>query len=103
MADPTTTGSAEQPEEFPFETIIADYLDQLVPKFATTTQKYKKFMIQRPDGKFVHFGDIRFIDYTKHLNEQKRINYLNRAVNIRGFWQDDKYSPNNLAINLLWQ
>ncbi|MFM1840965.1 MAG: hypothetical protein RIR47_1014 [Bacteroidota bacterium] len=50
MADPTTTGSAEQPEEFPFETIIADYLDQLVPKFATTTQKYKKLIWVKPDS-----------------------------------------------------
>lgn len=72
-------------------------------KIYVSTHKYKKFMIQRPDGKFVHFGDNRFIDYTKHLDEQKRTSYLNRAVNIRGFWRDDKYSPNNLAINLLWQ
>jgi len=33
----------------------------------------------------------------------RREAYLNRANNIRGNWYQDKYSPNNLAIHLLWQ
>ena len=34
--------------------------------------------------------------------EAKRKAYRARATNIRGKWKDDKYSPNNLAIRLLW-
>lgn len=39
----------EQPEEFPFETIIADYLDKLVPEFIPSTSKYKKLVWVAPD------------------------------------------------------
>ncbi len=39
---------------------------------------------------------------TKH-QDLKRLNiYLSRATKIKGNWKKDKYSPNNLAINLLW-
>ena len=53
--------------------------------------------------KKVHFGDIRYSDFTKHNDLKRREAYLNRAYNIRGNWMTNKYSPNNLAINLLWQ
>ena len=42
-------------------------------------------------------------DVTKHRDEQRRENYLARAMKIKGNWAKDKYSPNSLAINLLWQ
>jgi hypothetical protein len=60
-------------------------------------------MIQKPDGKWVHFGDTNYEDYTYHQNETRRQNYLNRANNIKGNWANDPYSANNLSINLLWQ
>jgi hypothetical protein len=62
----------------------------------------KKYMIQSPTGKYIHFGQMGYEDYTKHQNDIRRINYLNRATNIKGKWRDDPYSPNNLSINLLW-
>lgn len=34
-----------------------------------------------------------------NLHRQK---YLNRATKIKGNWEDNKISPNNLAINILW-
>ena len=52
--------------------------------------------------KKVHFGHIDYQDFTKHNDLKRREAYLNRAYNIRGKWLDNKYSPNNLAINLLW-
>jgi len=69
-----------------------------------STRRTKKYMIQKPDGKFIHFGqfDPPMEDYTKHQNEIRRINYLNRATNIKGKWRDDPYSPNNLSIFLTW-
>ena len=36
------------------------------------------------------------------LREYRRNAYLKRATNIKGNWKDNKYSPNNLAINILW-
>jgi len=66
-------------------------------------RKDKKFCVVAPDGKTVHFGQKGYTDFTKHQNQQRRENYLNRATNIKGNWRGNKYSANNLAINLLWQ
>jgi len=79
------------------------YLGKDIPLYIST-KITKKYMIQRPDGKFIHFGqfDPPMEDYTYHQNDIRRINYLNRATNIKGKWRDDPYSPNNLSINLLW-
>lgn len=68
-----------------------------------SSRKDKKYMILNPyNNKFVHFGAMKYEDYTKHKDEQRRERYLRRANNIRGDWKADKYSPNNLAINILW-
>ena len=67
-----------------------------------SSKKDKKYMLQDPNGKWVHFGQLGYEDYTKHKNEQRRNNYLNRATNMRGKWKDNPYSPNNLSIHLLW-
>ena len=65
--------------------------------------KNKKFAVRTPDGRVVNFGQKGYDDFTKHQNQQRRENYLNRAMKIKGNWKEDKYSPNNLAINVLWQ
>jgi hypothetical protein len=62
----------------------------------------KKYYVINPEGKKVNFGQIGYADYTKHHNKERRNNYLTRSANIKGDWKDDKYSPNNLARNLLW-
>ena len=67
-----------------------------------STRKNKKYMIMNDENKLVHFGDLRFSDYTKHQDEDRRNNYLSRATKIKGNWKKDKYSPNNLSLNLLW-
>ena len=59
-------------------------------------------MILNDDNKYVHFGDNRYEDYTINNDLERRKRYLNRARNIKGNWKKDKYSANNLAINLLW-
>jgi hypothetical protein len=59
-------------------------------------------MIEKPDGKWAHFGQIGYEDYTKHKDEYRRMNYLLRSSNIKGNWKNDMYSPNNLSINILW-
>lgn len=66
-------------------------------------KKEKKYMIQDENtGKFVYFGQIGYEDFTKHQDEQRRQNYLNRATHIKGDWKKNIYSPNFLAITLLW-
>ena len=67
-----------------------------------STRKNKKYMIMNDDHKYIHFGDLRYEDYTKHQDKDRLKNYLSRATKIKGNWRKDKYSPNQLSINLLW-
>ena len=67
-----------------------------------STRKNKKYMILNDDNKYIHFGDSRYEDYTKHQDKERLKHYLSRATKIKGNWKRDKYSPNNLSINLLW-
>lgn len=65
-------------------------------------KKDKKYMVQDKDDKWVHFGSLDYEDFNKHRSLRRRANYLNRATNIKGDWEQNKYSPNNLAIHILW-
>jgi hypothetical protein len=71
-------------------------------KISLSTKKEKKYMVTAPDGKIVHFGQMGYEDFTKHKNKTRRKNYLTRSRKIKGDWKKNKYSSNNLAINLLW-
>ena len=77
------------------------YLGKTV-KIGFSTRREKKYMIETPDGRIVHFGQMLYEDVTKHKNMTRRKNYLTRSAKIRGDWKKDKYSANNLARNLLW-
>ena len=78
-------------------------LNHLAPELLISTVKNKKYMIKSPiSNKMVHFGDIRYQDHTKHLNISRRRNYLLRATKIKGDWNSNPFSANNLSINLLW-
>ena len=69
-----------------------------------SSHKNKKYMIYDPYiKKYIHFGDIRYQDYTKHHNIERRQNYLSRASKIKGNWADNPFSPNNLSIAILWR
>jgi hypothetical protein len=68
-----------------------------------STRKNKKYMLFNPETKkFVHFGSISNLDHTKTGDPEQQYRYLMRASNIKGKWRSDYYSPNNLAINILW-
>jgi hypothetical protein len=89
----------------PREVIIKaiEYFKDPNIKVYLSTKKNKKYSLIDPTTeKMVHFGDIRFEDFTKHKNEEKKNNYLARATKIKGSWIFNRYSPNNLAIHLLW-
>lgn len=69
-------------------------------KLELSEKKDKKYKVII-DNKTVHFGST-MEDYTKHKDESRRKSYIARAKGIKGDWKSNKYSPNNLAINLLW-
>lgn len=78
------------------------YLGNDVDVYISNKPK-KKYMVQDTDGKWVHFGQLEYEDFTKkHNDTERRANYLKRTANIKGDWKDNKYSPNNLSRNLLW-
>jgi hypothetical protein len=64
-----------------------------------STRKDKKYMIYNPDkGKWFHFGST-MEDYTKHQDQQRRINFLIRNQR----WAEaDMYSAAYASYNLLW-
>lgn len=78
-----------------------DYFGKHIPIYISS-QPAKKYMVQKPDGKLVHFGQMGYSDFTKHLDKTRQSNYLKRAMKIRGNWFNDLYSPNSLSIHLLW-
>ena len=79
-------------------------------KLLQSTRKTKKYMIYNPiTNKFVHFGAMGYLDFTKYvqLNDlgtanKHRTKYLKRALKIKGNWIDNPYSPNYLSLLLLW-
>lgn len=62
-----------------------------------SSRKYKKYMLFN-GLKMVHFGDIRYEDYTKHQDEERRQRYFKR------FHKHDvsMFSPYMLSLRLLW-
>ena len=78
------------------------YLDKNAILYLSN-HKNKKYAIYDPYiNKYIHFGDIRYEDYTKHLDKERKKRYLQRATNMHGKWKENKYSANNLSINILW-
>ena len=76
-----------------------------------STRATKKYMIFNPHtNRFIHFGGMGYLDYTKYLQlydletaNLHRNRYLKRALNIKGDWTNDHYSANFLSILLLWE
>jgi hypothetical protein len=78
------------------------YKDKEASALMLSPDPEKKYMVITPDKRIVNFGQMGYEDWTKHLDPVRRKAYLSRANGIKGDWRSDKYSPNNLAINLLW-
>lgn len=64
-----------------------------------STRKSKKYMLLKPDGKWVHFGYYGMEDYTKHKDENRRDAFRSRN---RKWAHQYKYSPAYLSYYLLW-
>lgn len=70
-----------------------------------STRLTKKYMILNPEtNKYIHFGSLKpaYEDYLKHNDDTRRYKYLKRAMNIKGEWKSNRYSPNTLSILILW-
>lgn len=67
-----------------------------------------KLQIPNADGKIIRFGATGLGDYILYTLSnnpkaaQHRKRYLARAKAIKGDWANDPYSPNSLAIGVLW-
>ena len=78
-------------------------------------KKGRKLYYLSPDDKKVYFGNADYNDFFiyqimehHHIiptdsSLKYRERYLKRASKIQGDWKSDRYSPNNLAMNILWQ
>jgi len=78
------------------------YLGKDAMLFASP-KKDKKYRVYDPvKCKWVDFGQMGYEDFTKHKDPERRQRYLDRATKIEGNWKKNKYSPNNLAIHILW-
>jgi hypothetical protein len=67
-----------------------------------------KLQIAIPNGKVVRFGSVGLGDHILYemsgdkSADRHRKSYLARATKIHGDWEKNAYSPNNLAIKVLW-
>jgi len=53
-------------------------------------------------GDFIIYSFLERQGREKGLAGAKRFSYLKRARNIAGNWKNDPYSPNRLAMRILW-
>lgn len=73
------------------------YLGTDVPVYLST-RKDKKYMIKH-NNRWVHFGQMHYIDFTLSQDENKKLNFQKRNYK----WaKQDKYTPGWLSYNLLW-
>jgi hypothetical protein len=67
-----------------------------------------KLQIPNEAGKLIRFGAVGLGDHVLYSlahdpsASEHRARYLARATKIKGDWKKDSYSPNNLAIHVLW-
>jgi len=73
-----------------------------------STDAKHKLQIPNADGRMIRFGAVGLGDYILYSlsgdkkADQHRSNYRKRATKIKGDWEKDPYSANNLAIGVLW-
>lgn len=66
-----------------------------------SSRKTKKYMVQSPDGKWIHFGAMGYKDGT--LNDADKENRIKRFKSRNFRWYNStKWTPAYLAAHLLW-
>ena len=67
-----------------------------------------KLQVPNASGTLVRFGSVGLGDHILYTlsgdpsADDHRKRYLARATKIKGDWKSERYSPNNLAIHILW-
>ena len=79
------------------------YLGKLTVLYLSDRKNKMYFVVDPTTNLKVHFSDLNFEDYTFHGDEDRKSNYLKRSSKIIGNWKNNKFSPNNLSMNLLWK
>ena len=68
-------------------------------KLFISTRKDKKYMVQDPNGKWVHFGAYGMEDFTKHKDISRRDAFRKRNAK----WETaNKWSPAFMSYWILW-
>jgi hypothetical protein len=73
-----------------------------------STDDKHKLQIPNAQGKMIRFGSVGLGDFLLYslahdpTASEHRRRYLARATKIKGEWAKDPYSPNSLAIQILW-
>lgn len=68
-------------------------------KIFYSTRENKKYMVESPEGKMIHFGQLPYEDFTKHQDEERRDAFKKRNAK----WKTQpKWSAGWLAYHLLW-
>jgi hypothetical protein len=80
--------------------ILLEQYGDLELDFSTRLNKKYRIRGRFTNGKYVHFGDMKYEDYTKHNDEERRGKFLKRNAH----WMEDYdiYSPAWFSYNLLW-
>jgi hypothetical protein len=71
------------------------------PELYESTRKNKKYMVlDSKTNKYIHFGDRRYQDYSKHQDEERRLKFQSRNKH----WLNGikLLSPAYLSTILLW-
>jgi hypothetical protein len=102
----------------------AEYLSRVRAKAKSEGYPYKllgyaddgvhKFQIPNKDGKIIRFGRTGYGDFIiwsaleasgkakSGMADMKRRTFHSSHSKIRGNWKSDQFSPNNLALKILW-
>ncbi len=64
-----------------------------------STRAHKKFMVQTPEGRWVHFGQRPYEDWHEHHDPVRRARFRERNARWR---RAPKWSPAHLAYWVLW-
>ena len=69
-------------------------------RIAFSPRKNKKYVIINPEtNKYVHFGAMDYVDYTKHLDKKRLEKFRSRNHK----WSEaEPYTPAFLSYYLLW-
>jgi len=85
------------------ERVYQKFVEFGLDRFSTieiSPNKNKKYVVQlKSNGKKIHFGDIRYQDFTFHQDEIRRDNFRNRNHK----WSDaEVFTSMWLSFFLLW-